>query len=138
MTAKEIERYLGRVRNLTRKECRLREQINTLRISLLPSCITYDKDKVMTSPADKMLETYSQIDKLERDLHSLLTDIFETRVDILSLLWVLPAKEKAVLRMFYINNKTIQDIAEYLNVTRRHVFRLKNNGINMLAKEIKK
>ena len=46
----------------------LREQIEELKMSLLPGAIRYDKDKVQTSPDDQMSAVMEKVDDYERKL----------------------------------------------------------------------
>ena len=134
MTQNEMSMYLGRVRNLIRKEQKLRRHIEELRYSLLPSGIRYDKDKVQTSPLDQMLETLSEIDHYERKRLKVVKALIDTRSIIARKLIILPQKEYYVLSQYYLGLKTMNEISEDLGVTERHAFRIKNNGISMLCK----
>lgn len=134
MTQNEMSMYLGRVRNLIRKEQKLRQHIEELRLSLLPSGIRYDKDKVQTSPLDQMLEALSEIDHYERKRLNVVKVLIDTRSIIARKLIILPQKEYYVLSQYYLGLKTMNDISEDLGVTERHAFRIKNNGISMLCK----
>lgn len=134
MTQNEMSMYLGRVRNLIRKEQKLRQHIEELRLSLLPSGIRYDKDKVQTSPLDQMLEALSEIDQYERKRLKVVKALIDTRSIIARKLIILPQKEYYVLSQYYLGLKTMNDISEDLGVTERHAFRIKNNGISMLCK----
>lgn len=136
---KEIEKELGKIRNLYRREKRLLERLNEFRLGLLPSGIRYDRDKVMTSPEDQMLIAFANIDYVELELMDIQREIMLTRKELSVILYRLPVKERTVLMQYYILCRPIQSIADQLNVTRRHVFRLKNNGIYMLREiEVKK
>lgn len=41
------------------------EQINDLRISMLPSAIRYDKDRIQSSPSDPMINFAEKVEELE-------------------------------------------------------------------------
>ncbi len=134
MNQREMCMYLGRVRNLTRKELKLRRHIEELRYSLLPSGIRYDKDKVQTSPMDQMLEVLSEIDRYERERLKVVKALIDIRSIIARKIIVLPEKEYYVLSQYYLRLRTIKEISEDLQITERHAFRLKNNGISILCK----
>ena len=134
MNQKEMCMYLGRVRNLTRKELKLRRHIEELRYCLLPSGIRYDKDKVQTSPMDQMLEVLSEIDRYERERLKIVKALIDIRSIIARKIIVLPEKEYYVLSQYYLHLRTIKEISEDLQITERHAFRLKNNGISILCK----
>lgn len=131
---KETEKELGKVRTLHRKEKRLLEKIEGLRLGLLPSGITYDRDKVQTSPDDTMTKVMSEIDEVERELMEVGAEMVESQIHIGRITDMLPPKERYVLRQYYLNGHSAQAISEAMNITRRHFFRLKNNGISMLER----
>ena len=134
MNQREMCMYLGRVRNLARKELKLRRHIEELRYSLLPSGIRYDKDKVQTSPMDQMLEVLSEIDRYERERLKVVKALIDIRSIIARKVIVLPEKEYYVLSQYYLHLRTIKDVSKDLQITERHAFRLKNNGISILCK----
>lgn len=134
MNQREMCMYLGRVRNLARKELKLRRHIEELRYSLLPSGIRYDKDKVQTSPMDQMLEVLSEIDRYERERLKVVKALIDIRSIIARKVIVLPEKEYYVLSQYYLHLRTIKEVSEDLQITERHAFRLKNNGISILCK----
>ena len=131
---REIERELGKGRHLYRKEKRLLERVEALRLSLLPCGIRYDRDKVQNSPSDQMTETMAKIDDVERELLEVGEELTMWQTYFGKMTLILPPKERYVLRQFYLSGKTAQDISEAMRITRRHVFRLKNNGISMLER----
>ena len=131
---REIEKTLGRGRHLYRREKRLLEKVEALRLSLLPCGIRYDRDKVQNSPSDQMIETMTKIDDVERELMEVGEELTTWQADIGKMTLILPPKERYVLRQFYLSGRTAQDISEAMQITRRHVFRLKNNGISMLER----
>jgi DNA-directed RNA polymerase specialized sigma subunit len=134
MNQKEMCMYLGRVRNLIRKEQKLHNHINELRFSLFPPAVRYDRDKVQTSPMDQMLEVLSEIDHYERERLKVVKALIDIRSIIARKLIVLPQKEYFVLNQYYLRLQTMKEISEDLKITERHAFRLKNNGINILCK----
>lgn len=134
MEQREIYLYLGKIRNLHRREKQLREQITDLRMCLLPSGISYDKDKVQTSPEDMTLKVFAQLDEVECKLQRVVFQIYEARTAITNRVFILPAKERQVLLLYYVDCWNMRMIADRLHITERHAFRLKNNGISMLQK----
>lgn len=137
MTTKETYVFLGEIRSLRRQARRLREQIENLKYSLLPSGIVYDKDKIQTTPECQIVNVYAKIDEAERKLKATLKAIEERRMLILRDTRLLPPKERAVLICYYVDCLTICTISNALGVTERHVYRLRENGVSMLrsAKE---
>lgn len=134
MNQKEMCMYLGRVRNLTRKELKLRRHIEELRYSLLPSGIRYDKDKIQTSPMDQMLEALSEIDHYERERLKVVETLIDIRSIIARKLIILPQKEYFVLNEYYLRLRSIKNIADDMECSVQYVYRLRNNGLSMLCK----
>lgn len=134
MNQREMCMYLGRVRNLTRKELKLRRHIEELRYSLLPSGIRYDKDKVQTSPMDQMLEALSEIDHYERERLKVVKTLIDIRSIIARKLIILPQKEYFVLNEYYLRLRSIKNIADDMECSVQYVYRLRNNGLSMLCK----
>lgn len=127
---------LGRVRSLRKRKKAIRVKAEELRLSLLPSGITYDRDKVQTSPRETILETMAKIDELDREYQSLSADMMKLKQEMTEWFFVLPEREREVLKLYYIDCKGIKYISDAMRITERHVFRLRKNGIAMLTKEI--
>ena len=62
----DILRFLKQIRSERRELGVLQTTMAELRFMLLPSGIRYDKDKVQTSPADKMSEMVEELMSIER------------------------------------------------------------------------
>ena len=133
MKTKEMYVFLGTVRSLRKKEKRLREQIEGLRFSLLPSGITYDKEKVQTSPEDSTLNTFAQLDEIEGELRQIVVKLYSARVAITNKALILPPKERQVILRYYVDCWTIARVSDELKITDRHVFRLRENAVSMLC-----
>ena len=129
-TRHECFEYLGQVRGLNRKIERLDEKILSLRYSLLPGAIRYDKDRVTTSPKDNVTEIFSRIDELEQDKKKLIAERQIITICLFQIINRVPAgKERAFLLRFYIHCESMDKVADELGVTLRHCFRIRNNAI---------
>lgn len=133
MTPKEINIAFGSIRSFKRTEKKIHERIDELRAGLYPSGIRYDRDKVQTSPLDQMLEAFSQIDVLERNLKQLQYEIYTQTEKIRDIIVRLPYKERFVLEAYYVACLSIRDISRLMEITERHVLRLKKNAISMIC-----
>lgn len=133
MTTREMSITLGSVRSFRRTASKIHIRIDELRAGLYPSGIRYDRDKVQTTPLDQMLEAFSQIDSLERNLNQLDKEIEYHSNRIEKLTVRLPYKERFVLNAYYVECASIRDISNIMEITERHVLRLKQNGISMLC-----
>lgn len=134
MTKTEAYVFLGQVRGCDNKIRRLERTIESLRSTLLPGAIRYDKDRVDTSPQDNMTEIYAKIDEYERQLAE------ETQKRTNAILKVDDAlskmkdcKEQRVLQEHYIGKISLMDIASGMGITYRHCVRLRDNGVSMFA-----
>lgn len=132
----QVYDYLENLKKLKIKERKLLEEINNIKLSLLPGGISYDRDKVDTSPVDRYSKAFARIDELEGELDRLQAIIFDTKQNVIKMTRILPVKEKAVILSYYNDDKTICDIAALMGITERHAFRLKENGISMLNRGI--
>ena len=96
--------------------------------------ITYDKDKVQTSPMDQMLEALSEIDHYERERLKVVKTLIDIRSIIARKLIILPQKEYFVLNEYYLRLRSIKNIADDMECSVQYVYRLRNNGLSMLCK----
>ena len=134
MTTKEAFIFLGQVRGCENRIKILKWNIESLRSSLLPGAIRYDKDRVVSSPQDSVEELFDRILAYEKELDS------EMKKQATAVLIVDNAlqkmedtKEKAVLADYYIGQISIPQIAHKLKITVRHCYRLRDNGVSMFS-----
>lgn len=112
-----------------RKELRLEE----IRSTLLPKAITYDGDRVQTSPEDRMSEVMAKVVDLDAQIRQLkekkamailaLGDDID-RVD--------DERCRAVLDAYYIAGQRMTDIAESMAYSRQHVYKLRRAGVEKM------
>ena len=134
MTQQEAFVFLGQVRGCENRIKRLERIIESLRFSLLPGAIRYDKDRVNTSPEDSTTELFARIDEYERELKSeqqKMAKVVLTVDDALKKM--ADTRERVVLAEYYIGRVPISNIADGLGITTRHCIRLRNNGVSMFA-----
>ena len=113
-----------------RKDLRRQE----LRSCLLPSGITYDKDKVQTSPEDSMARIMAEVDELEGQIDALQRS---RAFEILRISRVIDQmedpREATVLDAYYLGRKSMQEIADHLHYSERHVYRLRSEGVAKMS-----
>ena len=111
------------------------ETIETLRLQALPKGISYDKDRVQTSPKDMLPEYVAKIEEKERE-HSELTKKYLAAVDeALELIKRIDGRnEQAVLVKLYIAGKTRAEIEQMLNCSTRTVQNLHVRGLEQINK----
>ena len=78
MTTSETYDYLRQVRMVTFTIKRLEMQRESLLTCLLPKAITYDGDRVQTSPEDKMTAVMVKVESLSRRIGAL----YERKADL--------------------------------------------------------
>lgn len=114
-----------------RKDLRRRE----LKSCLLPIGITYDKDKVQTSPEDSMARIMAEVAEIDQQIDNLQ----KTRaVKILEISRVIDRldnlNEATVLDAYYLGRKSMREISEHLNYSLQHTYRLRRNGMAKIRK----
>ena len=114
-----------------RKDIRRRE----LRACLLPSAITYDKDRVQVTPEDHMAETMAEVADLDAEIE-ILQRRRARQIRLISgaLDQLEDGREKAILEAYYIGRKSMNDIAEHMNYSLQHAYRLKRDGVEKMRK----
>ena len=130
--------YLGRIRKMKRNIERLDEQIAVLRYSLLPGAINYDKDRVNTSPKDTLTETFCRIDELTRQRNALEFQSNDLAYQLcMEINTSVPAgKERSFLLRYYIHCEDMQHIADELNISMRHCFRIRSNAMRQFMANV--
>ena len=113
-----------------RKDLRRQE----LRSCLLPSGITYDRDRVQTSPEDSMARIMAEVDELDQQIDTLRRSM---AMEILRISRVIDRmedpREATVLDAYYLGRKSMQEIAEHLHYSERHVYRLRSEGVAKMS-----
>ena len=113
-----------------RKDLRRRE----LRSCLLPSGIAYDKDPVQTSPEDSMARIMAEVDELDQQIDTLRRSM---AMEILRISRVIDQmddpREATVLDAYYLGRKSMQEIADHLHYSTRHVYRLRDDGVAKMS-----
>ena len=134
MTAKT---FLREVRHEQTEVARLESKLEYLKKSTLPGGIRYDKDKVQTSPDDRISDIMAEIGdiemELEEDIYKLLKDISQAYKMIGSLT---SSKHRDVMRCYYLPDvepggelPTWDDVADRMHYTREHVLRLHGEAL---------
>ena len=71
MTVSEAYAYLNSIRKIENEIVKLQLQHDELQSCLLPKAITYDGDRVQTSPEDKMSELAGKVVDMEKQIAQL-------------------------------------------------------------------
>jgi DNA-directed RNA polymerase specialized sigma subunit len=114
-----------------RKDIRRQE----LRACLLPAAITYDKDRVQTTPEDHMAETMAEVADLDAEIEILRRRrARQIRLISRALDQLEDDREKAILEAYYIGRKSMNEIAEHMSYSLQHTYRLKRDGVENMRK----
>ena len=114
-----------------RKDIRRKE----LRACLLPAAITYDKDRVQTSPEDQMAEVMAEIADLDTQIEALHRDRARQIRRIGHALDLLEdSRERAILEAYYTGQKSMNEIADYMHYSLQHTYALRQRGAENIRK----
>jgi DNA-directed RNA polymerase specialized sigma subunit len=135
MEDKEIYRFLNRPRNLLAQIRATQQRIDATRLSMYPSAIRYDTDKVMSSPSDPMPRYAERIDHLERELARLRDEYYKSQDNILDATMCLTDKEQELIMLKYVGFKTWKQIMVELHIGRTWAFELHRKAVKKLSTE---
>lgn len=135
MGRKETYDFLLQPRSLSydiwRKELRREELLSCL----LPKAITYDSDKVQSSPADHVSEIMAEVDSLERQIADLKKRRAMVIVEISKSIDLLDdSRERMILDAYYLGRQSMIGISEQLHYSLQHTYRLRNSGERKMRK----
>ena len=138
MTAKQ---YLGEVIKLKKKAKSLEQKEEELRAKAEGlRAITYDKDKVQTSAADRMPEVVAEMYEVQENLGHTIAECYRLIKEREEMIFELKSiKQIDVLRWRYIEDKnyrqyTFEEIAEKMHVSdKSSVIRLHKRAIKSFA-----
>lgn len=133
MELNETYDFLMQIR---RKEIIIRRkemQRDELRACLLPGAIRYDRDKVQSTPTDKMADIIVRVDELDREIERLKLEKAQAIIEISDVIEKLGNdKEKAVLTAFYIKAASMEAVAGIVCYSVRHTYLLRKQGVEHL------
>lgn len=134
MTIKEAYNFLNQPRRLEYAIMKAQMQHDELQSCLLPKAITYDKDKIQTSPGDMMSETASLVLDLERDIRKLYARKAQLIVEINDAISRLDSDtEQMILLGFYVGRLPASRVADLVHYSLRGVYKAKHRAVIHLA-----
>lgn len=126
--------FLYQVRTIDRTIWRLQLRRDELQSCLLPGAVRYDKDKVQTSPMDKLADIAAAVADLDEKIsylqRSKAAAILETSEAIERLA---DEREKVILTAFYIGKRSMEEIADKMGYSIQHTYRLRRAGVLKVA-----
>lgn len=134
MDLQETYNYLLQIR---RKELTIRRKqllCEELRSSLGARAIQYDRDRVQTSPVDKVSEIICKVADLEDQIERLQLEKAELIMEINAAIEQLEDdKEAMILTAYYIRRLTMEQVAEEMDYSLQHTYRLRKRGVQRIS-----
>jgi len=127
--------FLYRPRNILTQLRSAKSELEGLRLSMLPSAIRYDTDKVMSSPSDPMPEYGARIDELQTRIRELTAQYVKAQDAITDKALTLEGIEQEVIMLRYVAHKTWNEIALELNRSERWMFIIHKKAVKRLEKK---
>lgn len=130
MDLNETYDFLMQIR---RKEIIIRRketQRDELRACLLPGAVRYDRDKVQSTPTDKMSDVMARVDELDREIEQLRREKASLIIEIGDAIERLEDdNEKTVLTEFYIARAPMTQAADAINYSVRRAYDFRKRGV---------
>lgn len=134
MDLNETYDFLMQIR---RKEIIIRRketQRDELRACLLPGAVRYDRDKVQSTPTDKMSDVMARVDELDREIEQLRREKATLVIEISDAIEKLEDdNEKTVLTVFYIARAPMTQAADAINYSVRRAYDFRKRGVTHLG-----
>lgn len=135
---KQAYQFLNSARILHWEWLRLKAKHDELETCLLPGAIRYDRDKIQTSPEDSMSKIISEINELELEMARIQKKKSQQIEKIYKEISRLSSDEqRTALTMRYINRIAVTDIAEAMGYAEPTIYKLMNQGGEVIAKSIR-
>ena len=130
MDLNETYDFLMQIR---RKEIIIRRketQRDELRACLLPGAVRYDRDKVQSTPTDKMSDVMARVDELDREIEQLRREKATLVIEVSDAIEKLEDdNEKTVLTEFYIARAPMTQAADAINYSVRRAYDFRKRGV---------
>ena len=131
----EVTTYLRRPKHIFANIVVLQEKIDNLRIKMLPRAISYDKDRVQTSPQDPMPNFAAEIDELDRQMVKLMNDYYESVGEVEKTIREVENEDaRLILAKRYVGLKSWDTIENEVNWSRKTIFRRHSLGLEVIKK----
>lgn len=135
MTISETYEYLESVRSIEARITKQQILVDEMRSCLLPKAITYDGDRVQTSPSDTMSSIVAEIADRERDLERLKIMKAELIKEIsLAISKLADDNEQIILMGYYIGRLPMKKVAAMAHYSPRGAYKVKKRAVAKLSK----
>ena len=136
MTTSEAYAFLNSIRKIENEIMKLQLQHDELQSCLLPKAITYDGDRVQTSPEDKMLEIASRVLDMEKEIRDLKQRKAKLIIEINDSISKLDSDvEQMVLLGFYVGRLPAIKVAELVHYSVPGIYKVKRRAVIHLAEK---
>lgn len=136
MTTSEAYAFLNSIRKIENEIVKLQLQHDELQSCLLPKAITYDGDRVQTSPEDKMLEIASRVIDMEKEIRDLKQRKAKLIIEINDSIAKLDSDvEQMVLLGFYVGRLPAIKVAELVHYSVPGIYKVKRRAVIHLAEK---
>ena len=131
-----IYQFLNEPRRIRQKLVEVDAKIEDLRTAMLPGAIRYDKDNVMVSPEDHMIDYVIRVEPLMRDRNKLLTEYRRADEEVRSVLSILPERKAEILRLKYYDGMSNGEIADRFGITKRRAMQLCDESYDQILSRV--
>lgn len=131
----EVRELFKLVRSEKTEVMIVREQIEELRMSLLPTAIRYDKDNVQSSPDNKTEKIMAKVDEYERKLQGRLLALLEHQSEAYDYIVKLEVPEqRQVLQLYYLGKEKLYwyEVAKIMNVSEKRLYQIQSEAFESL------
>lgn len=131
--------YLYSIKYESKELDRMNDKIMEAELTLLPSAIRYDADKVQTSPDDPMLRVIAEVAHLKGDLAVRVERLTKRRRKAYDMIDELEdSRHRVVLQEFFLGDwrVTMEDVADTMHYSVREVYNLYSQAISLLPKSV--
>lgn len=136
MTISETYEFLDSVRKMEAEIVKKQLQHDELQSCLLPKAITYDSDRVQTSPDDAMSKIASRVLDLEKEIRQMRARKANRIVMVSTAISKLESDtEQIILMAFYVGRLPASRIAEITHYTVRGVYKVKHRAVVHMAEK---
>lgn len=136
MTTREAYDFLNSVRRTEIAILKLQLQHDELQSCLLPKAITYDGDKVQTTPEDRMSEIAAQVADMEKQITALKCRKAKLIIEINAAIAKLDSDvEQMILLGFYVGRLPAVRVAELIHYSIPGLYKAKRRAVAHLAEK---
>lgn len=128
-----VEQKLVSVREINDLINRKLDEVAGLRGMLGASAVSYDADRVQTSPADKMSEIIGRIVDLESEINDLVDTFVDVKDECVKMLESLEDQKMVdVMKLYYLELIPMTKVAAYLGMSRRWCYDMREKSLIIL------